>query len=90
MKKIFFIILFLFTFNSIHSIAKYSNTIQYNFLAINILVAEISNNTLFASPNTSPSFKNNYYYKPNKSHNANINSDIFIDTNTNIQIQITK
>jgi len=32
MKKVIFLILFFIAFNSINSIAKYSNIVEYNFL----------------------------------------------------------
>ena len=38
MKKIIFFILFFMAFNSINSIAKYSNIIEYNFLTVNIFI----------------------------------------------------
>ena len=40
MKKIFSLFLFFIAFNSINSIAKYSNIIEYNFLTVNILLVE--------------------------------------------------
>lgn len=92
MKKIFSLILFLIAFNSINSIAKYSNIIEYNFLTVNILLVEnIYQNSNSCSKNPSSKFFSNTYNIPNNySTNAYINSDVFIDTNTNIQIQITK
>ena len=79
MKKVIFLILFFIAFNSINSIAKYSNIVEYNFLIVNILLVENINQN------------SNKYNLPN-THTVNtyINSDVFIDTNTNIQIQITK
>lgn len=91
MKKIIFLFLVLIMFNSLQSIAKYSTVIEYNFLTVNILVIENKNNvtnTLHKPFSTINSNTNNYYLT--NSINQNINSDIFIDTNTNIQIQITK
>ena len=87
MKKIFSLYLFFIAFNSINSIAKYSNIIEYNFLTVNILLVEnIYQNSNSYSKNFSPkSFSNSIY-----STNTYINSDVFIDTNTNIQVQITK
>lgn len=89
MKKIFSLFLFFIAFNSINSIAKYSNIIEYNFLTVNILLVEnIYQNSNSYSKNSSPkSFSNSYniYFT-----NTYINSDVFIDTNTNIQVQITK
>ena len=40
MKKVIFLILFFIAFNSINSIAKYSNIVEYNFLTVNILLVE--------------------------------------------------
>lgn len=94
MKKIFSIILFFITINSINSLAKYTNNIEYNFLSVNILPIEYSNTSLpsltnYNSPKKTHNSNNNYYV-PKQSFNLNINSDIFVDTNTNIQIQINK
>ena len=94
MKKIFSLIFFFIAFNSINSIAKYSNVIEYNFLSINILQIEYSNTSSPSLANNNYSVKshyiNNYYHIPKQSYNLNINSDVFVDTNTNIQIQINK
>ena len=89
MKKVIFLILFFIAFNSINSIAKYSNIVEYNFLIVNILLVEnINQNSNSYTKNSSPkSFSNSYNIY---STNTYINSDVFIDTNTNIQVQITK
>ena len=80
MKKVIFLILFFIAFNSINSIAKYSNIVEYNFLTVNILYTK----------NSSKSLPNKYNLPNTHTVNTYINSDVFIDTNTNIQIQITK
>lgn len=92
MKKVIFFILFFIAFNSINSIAKYSNIIEYNFLTVNILLIEnISQNSNSYSKNpSSKSFSNTHSIPNIYSTNTYINSDVFIDTNTNIQVQITK
>lgn len=92
MKKVIFLILFFIAFNSINSIAKYSNIIEYNFLTVNILLVENTyQNSNSYNKNSSSKLLSNMYNLPN-THTVNtyINSDVFIDTNTNIQIQITK
>lgn len=92
MKKVIFLILFFIAFNSINSIAKYSNIVEYNFLTVNILLVEnIYQNSNSYNKNSSSKSLSNKYNLPN-THivNTYINSDVFIDTNTNIQIQITK
>lgn len=92
MKKVICFILFFIAFNSIDSIAKYSNIVEYNFLTVNILLVESSQQNTSSynkdAHTKSPSAK--YYSKNTHTTNTYINSDVFIDTNTNIQIQITK
>lgn len=91
MKKVIFLILFFIAFNSINSIAKYSNIVEYNFLTVNILLVEIINqNSNSYTKNSSKSLPNKYNLPNTHTVNTYINSDVFIDTNTNIQIQITK
>ena len=91
MKKIFSLILFLIAFNSINSIAKYSNIVECNFLTVNILLVEnINQNSNSYTKNSSKSLPNKYNLPNTHTVNTYINSDVFIDTNTNIQIQITK
>ena len=92
MKKVIFLILFFIAFNSINSIAKYSNIVEYNFLTVNILLVE--NIYQKSNSNTKNSSSKSFFnsYNSTKTHSVNkyINSDVFIDTNTNIQVQITK
>lgn len=93
MKKIAVIVALIITLKSITSIAKYSNTIEYNFLAINILVVEDNySNTSLPSKNSSRSGSSIYSCTTSNNYTTDtyIDSDIFIDTNSNIQIQITK
>ena len=91
MKKIFSLILFLIAFNSINSIAKYSNIVECNVLTVNILLVEnINRNSNSYTKNSSKSLPNKYNLPNTHTVNTYINSDVFIDTNTNIQIQITK
>lgn len=92
MKKIIFFILFFMSINSINSIAKYSNTVEYNFLTVNILLVEnIYPRSNSYSKNASSKPFSRTHNTPNiYSTNTYINSDVFIDTNTNIQVQITK
>ena len=81
MKKVIFLILFFIAFNSINSIAKYSNI---------LLVENINQNSNSYTKNSSKSLPNKYNLPNTHTVNTYINSDVFIDTNTNIQIQITK
>lgn len=92
MKKVILFILFFIAFNSINSIAKYSNIVEYNFLTVNILLVEniYQNFNSYTKNSSSKSFSNKYNLPNTHTINTNINSDVFIDTNTNIQIQITK
>lgn len=56
MKKVIFLILFFIAFNSINSIAKYSNIVEYNFLTVNILLVEnIYQNSNLYTKNSSKS-----------------------------------
>lgn len=98
-KKIIFIILVFISFYSISSCSKYSDILEYNFLEVNIVLIE---NTI--SSNNSPINNHKpHIIKEQKieefneesainssNQNLNINSDIFIDTNTNFYIEIHK
>ncbi len=81
---------FLNNSNSISSDINSLGAMEYNFL--NIHISENKIDTTTSTPGQSSSKKslqNKNYANSNKSA-PNINSDVFIDTNTNIQIQISK
>lgn len=88
MKKTFLFILIIITFYSVNSIGKYSGMLECNFLSVNIVLVENTNNssTHKVKSNYSKPTSNTYYKNVTPSYNLDINSDVFIDTNTNIQI----
>lgn len=90
MKKFFLVILIIVTFYSINSIGKYSGILEYTFLSVNIIVINNTNNspTYKAKSNYFNSKYNKHQKSINPSYNLDINSDVFIDTNTNIQIHV--
>ncbi len=92
MKKIFLLILIIITFYSVNSISKYSGMLEYNFLSVNIVLVENTYNssTHKMISNYSKQKNNKYNNHVTSSYSLDINSDVFIDTNTNIQIQVQK
>lgn len=92
MKKIFLLILIIITFYSVNSIAKYSGMLEYNFLSANIVSVENTYNssTHKVHSNYSKSSESTYNKTVTPSYKLDVNSDVFIDTNTNIQMQIQK
>ena len=45
MKKTFLFILIIIAFYSVDSLGKYSGMIEYNFLSVNIVLVETTNNS---------------------------------------------
>lgn len=92
MKKTFLFILIIIAFYSVDSLGKYSGMIEYNFLSVNIVLVETTNNssTHKVHSNYSKSSESTYNKTVTPSYKLDVNSDVFIDTNTNIQIQIQK
>ncbi len=98
-KKIIFIILVFISFYSISSCSKYSDILEYNFLEVNIVLIE---NTIFSNNSSINNHEQHIINGPNieefneesainsSNQDFNINSDIFIDTNTNFYIEIHK
>ncbi len=90
MKKTFLFILIIIAFYSVDSLGKYSGRLEYNFLSVNIVLVETTNNS--SKHKFKPNYSNSKNHTDSKKvmpyYNLDINSDVFIDTNTNIQIQI--
>ncbi|HJJ11995.1 MAG TPA: hypothetical protein OIM48_01620 [Clostridiaceae bacterium] len=88
MKKTFLFILIIIAFYSVDSLGKYSGMIDYNFLSVNIVLVETTNNSY--EHKSKPDYSNPKINTDSKKvipyYNLDINSDVFIDTNTNIQI----
>ena len=73
----------------VYSFSEYSNLIENNFLNVNIV--ENEKNEATSSPSSTSSKEQSKKSSATPSPSVpNINSDVFIDTKTNIQIQISK
>lgn len=90
MKKIILFIILFFTFFNLISLGNYSYYFENNLFIINITSNEINNNINKKNIKKKNNYNYNNKYKNNSynNKNTNINSDIYLDVEDGLYVEI--